>query len=769
VREAESGGRESPPRLPAGYRFGAYEIVRHIGDGGMGAVYEATRSDGTFTKSVAIKVLHGGLHSAEIVRRFHGERQVLGSLTHANIATLLDAGTTESGRPYFVMEYVDGVPIDTYCEARALSLDQRLHLFLDICAAVEHAHSHLVIHRDLKPDNVLVRRDGEVKLLDFGIAKVLRPGPDADAPHTTMFRPMTVRYASPEQLRGDAVTTAADIYSLGVLLFLLVTGRSPYSVEGASAADIERAVCELAPLRPSGIARTAALPWARDLAGDLDAIILMALRKEPERRYRGVDQFAGDIRRYRARLPIAARPDTTRYRVRKFASRNRLASAAAAIAVVGLIAGIATTTWMARVARREAAVAVAEREKARLETNRVQRLNEFLTNVLALPDANWYSPGAGSRYDMTVADLLQQAGQRIDVELQTYPDLAADLHHTLGNTYRSRAMYQDAQRHFAAALKLRQATFGPAHAKVAESLYFLGAAEYWLGREAHGMTLYKQAIDIERALPPGAARNLPYLLSDLSGALRQHGDLANAEQAARESVAIMTRDFGADDPRTIFPAQNLVSLLMDRGEFTEARRLCERILVMARQHPQMRAVPAALYALAGVEAHEGRFPLAEALTREAIDMGVRTVGPDSVEVAHWLGSLASFLRGQGKDAEAFDAARRALAIQEMRFGRGDHRISGTLTELGQSADKLGRTAEAERHLREAIRVTSRSGTPALCSGGQAKWNLSLFLSAHHRQQEIGRLMDEAVADIAAGCGSGGRMHRAAMEAARHMR
>jgi serine/threonine protein kinase/TolA-binding protein len=754
--------------LPAGYRIGAYEIVRHIGDGGMGAVYEATRSDGTFAKSVAIKVVHGGLQSAEIVRRFHAERQVLASLTHANIATLLDAGATESGQPYFVMEYVDGAPIDTYCHQHALPLDQRLRLFLDICAAVEHAHSHLVIHRDLKPDNVLVRQDGEVKLLDFGIAKVLRADPDADAQQTTLFRPMTLRYASPEQVRGETVTTATDVYSLGVLLYQLLTGASPYARDLAGA-QMERAITDAAPARPSDAARdNASIAWRRDLPGDLDAIVLMALRKEPERRYRSVDQLAEDIRRYRARLPIAARPDTTGYRVRKFVSRNRMASVASAVAVLILIAGIVTTTWIARVARREAAVAIAEREKARLEATRVQRLNEFLTNVLALPDANWYSPGAGSRYDMTVADLLKQAARRIDVELGNYPDLAADLHHTLGNTYRSRGMFEDAKQQFSEALALRRKAFGPRHAKVAESLYFLGASEYWLGRERLSTDLFRQALDIERGLPPGDARNLPYLLTDLCGQLRGLGELAEAETYCREALALVEQRNGANDPRTIFPIFALAEVLFARDDMAGARRNFERALTIARAAPELHHVPQALAKLAGMEGAEHHFERAEMLLREAVEKETAASGPTSTQMGTWLALLSGVLRERGQLDEALATARRAVAIQRERLGRTNPRTASALMELGHILAALGRTAEAERTFREALALTHDSDNGNLCTAGLAKWNMAIFLYGVRRVQEGRAFADPAIDEVARGCGRDGRMHReiVAAEAAR---
>jgi serine/threonine-protein kinase len=735
--------------LPAGYRIGTYEIVRHVGDGGMGSVYEATRSDGAFVKSVAIKVVHPGLHSAEMLRRFHSERQVLATLTHANIATLLDAGTTDGGRPYFVMEYVDGSPIDAYCDARELGLDDRLRLFLNVCAAVEHAHEHLVIHRDLKPDNVLVRHDGVVKLLDFGIAKVLHPETEGtDAGTTALFRPMTLRYASPEQVRGDAVTTSTDIYSLGVLLYQLLTRTSPYPLQAVSGPGMERAICDAIPVAPSVAAGSdSATPWQHRLRGDLDAIVLMALRKEPERRYRTVEQFGEDIRRYRSGLPIVARPDTARYRIGKFVRRNRLATVSAVFAVLALLGGVATTTWSARVARREAAAAIVERENARLEAVRVQRLNEFLTNVLALPDSNWYASGAGSRYDMTVADLLKQAGQRIDVELKDYPDLAADLHHTLGNTYRSRGMKPEAWHHFSSALALRQKILDARHPKVAESLFFLGAAEYWLGRRDRALSLYRQALAIERALPFEQARNLPYLLSDMGGVLRQVGDEPGARQALHEAVEVLERRYGPGDMRVAFPLTALGHLELERGDTAASRRLAERALELLRRAGVSAEMWAAVNDLADVELAEGQLAKAEALARQAIDGLVALKGNDPV-LAQWRAKLSSVVRQQGRPREAIEIARAGVGdpTNDLR--------ALALAEIGLSFEALGDMPSADRYLREAVAAVDAREGLGPCFAGQVRLTRAKWLRRRGRLEEAEPLIRHSMKEIESGCGLG---------------
>ncbi|HEV2843761.1 MAG TPA: serine/threonine-protein kinase, partial [Thermoanaerobaculia bacterium] len=360
-----------------GGRLGPYRLLRRIGGGGMGTVYLARRDDEQYQQEVAIKVLRAGLEATEAYHRFIAERQILARLQHPNIARLYDGGTTEDGRPFLVMELVDGLPVDQYCDQGQLNVDQRLGLFRRICSAVEHAHQNLLVHRDIKPGNILVTPDGEPKLLDFGIAKQLEPKVATDSgPLTrTGLRIMTPSYASPEQVKGEAVTTASDVYSLGVLLYELLTGRSPYPSAEVTY-EIERAICEQEPERPSvAVFRAGAVspeeiasarkarPQAlqRRLRGDLDNIVLMALRKEPGRRYGSVAKLSRDLERHQEDLPVAARADTLRYRARKFVVRNR-AGVAAAVAVF-LLVSLLVVGFMARLIEQRHQVA-RERDKA---------------------------------------------------------------------------------------------------------------------------------------------------------------------------------------------------------------------------------------------------------------------------------------------------------------------------------------------------------------------------------------------------------------------
>lgn len=355
-----------------GRQFGAYKTVEQIGVGGMGEVYRAYRADDEYRKEVALKLVRGGQDSGFVVTRFKNERQILASLEHPNIARLLDGGTSEDGTPYLVMELVDGQPITEYCETNALSTRDRLRIFMQVCAAVQYAHQRLIIHRDIKPSNVLVTRDGTPKLLDFGIAKILDTdgGPGKPDQTLTMFRALTPQYASPEQVRGEVITTASDVYSLGVVLFELLTGDSPYP-STTNYQDATRAVCEIEPRKPSTVRRWdgksplklnsgffgKALNFAsggrrNELKGDLDNIVLMALRKEPHRRYVSVEQFAEDIRRYLANLPVLARKDTASYRASKFVLRHKAGVTAATAIMLTVVAGFVITVREASIAQR---------------------------------------------------------------------------------------------------------------------------------------------------------------------------------------------------------------------------------------------------------------------------------------------------------------------------------------------------------------------------------------------------------------------------------
>jgi non-specific serine/threonine protein kinase/serine/threonine-protein kinase len=571
-----------PAEVSPDGRLGPYRLIREIGHGGMGAVYLGVRDDDAFQKRVAIKVLKRGMDTESIVRRFRHERQILASLEHPYIAGLLDGGTTADGRPYFAMEYVEGQSIVDYCDAHRIETRARLDLFRKVCAAVQYAHQNLIIHRDIKPANVLVTQDGTPRLLDFGIAKLLNPELSGHtlAPTAPGLQLMTPEYASPEQVRGDTVTTATDVYSLGVLLYELLAGRLPYRLTSRAPAEIMRIVCESEPIRPStAVTRIEAEPAAeaetgsdaasgatpvskperltsvdverlrRSLVGDLDNIVLKALNKEPSRRYASADQFSEDVRRHLAGLPVIARKDTWTYRTTKFVRRNRAAVVAAAMTLVALVAGIIGTTWQARAAR-------AARARAEQRFGDVRHLaNAFLFEFHdSIADLEGSTPARklvvtkGLEY---LDKLAQDAGDRIDLrreladaylkvgDVQGRP-FTPNLGDTAGalTSYRkSVALYESMAGEAAAEEGVRR--------QLALAYMHLSDVLAAAGDTAGSLSFAQKALAIEKAIssrptdPPEVRRALVAGHTRVGDMLAATGDVAGALDHRRTALAIM--------------------------------------------------------------------------------------------------------------------------------------------------------------------------------------------------------------------------------------
>jgi serine/threonine-protein kinase len=426
----------------------------------MGTVYLAERVDGQFEQQVAIKLLKQGLPGEDARRRFLQERQILARLEHPGIARLLDGGVTAEGTPFFVMEHVEGRPVTAYCNEQNFGIEQRLRVFLEICDAVQYAHRNLVVHRDLKPSNILVDAAGRVKLLDFGIAKLLAEGDDGAPAEATrsVLRAMTPEYAAPEQVRGDPVTTATDVYVLGVLLYELLAGQRPYRVGRGPISELERAILEEEPLRPS--ARTtggAGLPGIgprelqRRLRGDLDGIVLKALEKEPERRYPSAEALATDIRRHLQGLPVSAHGDRLAYRTWKFARRHRLSMAAAGLGFLSLIGGLIGTTWQAQRAAREA--------------RKAEVVKDFLKSLFSASD-----PKEAQGKERTARQLLEDGARRIETELKDQPEVQSEVARLIAAVYRELGEYDRAAPLLSADLERHRKLDGPRSLAVAESL-----------------------------------------------------------------------------------------------------------------------------------------------------------------------------------------------------------------------------------------------------------------------------------------------------------
>ena len=495
-------------RALTGKRIGAYRILREIGQGGMAVVYLAERADDEYCKRVAIKMLKPGTGRDEILRRFRIERQALAALDHPSIVRLLDGGSTEEGLPYLIMEHVDGVRIDEYCDAHKLPITERLQLFRAVCIAVQYAHENLVIHRDLKPSNILITKQGVVRLLDFGIAKVLNPQWSPDTTLTrTDGRPMTPEYASPEQIRGKAITTATDVYSLGVLLFELLSGHRPYRSAGQSLLEMERIVCETEPERPSTViyrkeengpaladAGSPITPESvssqrglepaeleRRLRGDLDTIVMKALEKDPSRRYGTVAELAADIGRSLFHEPVLARPASATYRTRKYVRRHPIGVTVAA-GLVLLLAGFAFMQFfqLRRITR---------------ERDRATRVTEFMEAMFKVSN-----PSEARGNSITAREILDKSSKDIDTGLVQDPELQAQMMFVMGDVYRGLGLFPRAQQLYQRSADIRRRVLGPENSETLRSLDALGWVLNQEGHAAEAEKLQRETVNTRRRI-----------------------------------------------------------------------------------------------------------------------------------------------------------------------------------------------------------------------------------------------------------------------------
>ena len=519
--------------LPAvGDRVGPYRLIRLVGQGGMGVVFEAYRDDDHYQKRVAIKTISRGMDSELILRRFRYERQILARLEHKNIAGLLDGGMAETGQPYFALEFVAGSPIDQYCEAKRLGVRERLQLFRQVCGAVQYAHTNLVIHRDLKPNNILVTTDGTVTLLDFGIAKLLRDPDGSDGGEGLTqpgSAPLTTAYASPEQVKGAAVTAATDVFSLGLVLYKLLAGRHAFAYDLPSGEETRRRIVEETPPPPSAAVATEERRLQRTLHGELDSIVLMALRKEAGRRYASVEQLNEDLLRYLAGLPVAAQPDSVGYRLRKFVRRNRSAVAAGAATLLALLAGLGATIWQARVARHE-------RDRAQLEGAKAERMNLFLQNMLGAADPSWYSPTERPGPQTTIGTIFDAAGRRAESELAAQPELLADVLRTLGRANQALRRLDEAQRQLERARELHLKLQGPAGTDVPKDEHEIGMALAGAGDLPGAERWMRQALEHFQAAGDSLSDDYGRTLGDLGTTLASSGRPAEGEPLIRASA-----------------------------------------------------------------------------------------------------------------------------------------------------------------------------------------------------------------------------------------
>ena len=675
LEDAVASGAASVLQSEIGSRLGPYRLVRELGRGGMGVVYLAERDDDEFQQRVAVKLLHRGLETGEIVARFQTERQILARLDHPSIARLFDGGTSADGRPYFVMELIEGKPIDVHAEG--LSVRGRLELMIDVLAAVREAHRNLVVHRDLKPSNVLVTVDGRPKLLDFGVAKILAPEGRGDVTSHGLALPMTPAWASPEQVLGLPVTTATDVYALGVLLYRLLAGRHPYPVEGRSAREIERLILEHRPERPSAVA-----PLPRQIRGDLDIIVLGALAKEPAERYGSAERLAEDLRLVLQGRPITFRPTPFRTRALKFVRRHRWGTAAAAlIAALALSLAGSLALGSARTAQ---------------ERDRATQVASLLVDLFEIAE-----PGERRGSSITARELLDQGTDRVLHRLGGQPETQGAMLTTLGRLYVQLGLYDRAVEVLRESVAVERRR-GENHPDLVLALRGLGRALALGGRFAEAEPVFREVLERARRLYPADHREIAISLNN--HALVQHdlGDYAAAEPLYREAVELERRTASS------VARSNWALLLIDLGRYDEASAAAREVLAIREKESDPVGIASILEYLAMAHQGAGRLDEAEAAARKSLALRERHLRPDDRDIARSRNVLGAVLRDRG-DLDGGEALlRRALAERRRLLGPGHAEVAVSLEDLGDLLAARGLHEEAGQMFGEAIRILSSS-------------------------------------------------------------
>ncbi|RJP37306.1 MAG: serine/threonine protein kinase [Phycisphaerales bacterium] len=739
--DAVAGGLvvEAASASSIGRSIGPYLLTEHIASGGMGSVYKAVHVQQPDAGPVAVKLVRWGAMTDEMARRFHQERRALAALAHPGITTLLDGGAADDGTPYLVMEYVDGLPIHEYCRTHELSIRQRLELFQEVCAAVQFAHQSLIIHRDLKPGNILVTPDGRPKLLDFGLAKLLGPpvmtGPLQQT--VTLMRVMTPQYASPEQLRGQAITTATDIYSLGVILYELLTGSRPYELADLDRPQVERLVCDVAPPPPSasigrGRRRRGrrdadgrsdatgasggghpAPPWdptspfaglapdqlRRRLRGDLDNIVLRAVHKAPQRRYASADQLADDIRRHLEGLPVIARRDTFAYRGAKFVRRHSVAVLTAVILAVSLIGGIVGTT--AGLIRAERARVDADHEamRARLEAVKAENTAAFLRSMLAMAD-----PLDAAGPDITLREVLDEALRRMSTQFAGQPEVEASLRDTIGTTYLRLGAFDRARRELETAVAMSRRALGDDHPDLARCLHHYATLLEITEDDAQASACHREALEIRRRAFGPRHQEFADSLSALAGLERRRGRYEAADELYREALEIRRGTFGEHHPSVAESLNDLAVLSFASGDFDAADALIERSIQMHRtlrgnEHPSTLIT---IYNMGVFLRDRAEFERAEPLFAQVVDVARRTLPEGHWQTAVFQTSYGLCLRVLGRYEAAEAQLLSAYPALASSLGLEHHYTRQAvlqLVHLYEKWDKPERAAEYRAALR----------------------------------------------------------------------
>ncbi len=770
---------------------GAYKLISPIGFGGAGTVYLAERADRQYSGQVAIKIVESAALHADVSLRFRAERQILASLNHPNIARLIDAGETQQGCPYLVMEYIQGESIDRYCDRVKLDIQGRVRLFLDVCAAVQYAHQNLIVHRDLKPPNILVTPEGSPKLLDFGIAKLLDTRATAAALALTRMndRVLTPEYASPEQILGRPVTTASDVYALGVVLYELLTGVPPYVISDVSQLELERSICTVDPLKPSAVWLSNAAPMSRStitpefiaasrqtsiarlpriLSGDLDAIILRALRKEPELRYTSAEALAADLRRYLESEPVIARQGNWVYHSRRFARKHAFGVGAGA-AFILLLSGFTVVTSLQAHRISLQAKRVAE------ERDRAEQVSTFMAGVFTAAD-----PYSAQGHDVTARELLDQASRRIDGDLIRQPQMRAQLLETIGHAYHRLGYYDKAVGYLRESVHLQENEAQTPNSHLALTLSRLATALRHQGDFDASETAFKDSLRLLRNSQQEKTMEYAELLSELGRLQQIRANIDSARLYFEQSLALMRELRGTTAPESAVVLGELATLAIWKNELPVAEKLirsavqidastlpelhpdrvvAERILgdvlsrmgrideagsilerVLEKQRllygGESAQLGVTMEALLGVRMGQHRFVEAEKLAREALESSKKLLGGDHYQTGYFQTSLAAALAKQGKYAEAEAQVNEAMSIFEKTLPADHQYVAAAEHQLGEIYVATGRATDAETVLKAALGRWQRAHAATwLVARSESVLGEALFLEGHRDQAE----------------------------------
>ena len=723
-----------------GQRLGPYRILRKLGTGGMGDVYLAERADDEYQQQVAIKLVRAGVFSAQVHSRLRQERQILARLQHPNIARLMDGGRTSDGTPYIVMEYIEGEPIDSYCDRRRLGLAARVQLVRTVCSAVHYAHQNLIVHRDLKPNNILITEDGTPKLLDFGIAKLLDTRQSLHTLAVTHldYRVMTPAHASPEQVRGDVITTASDIYVLGVLLYELLCGRRPFQLIGSRVTDMERIICEQEPVPPSVMAARTSAESAelladiaacrgttgprlqKELSGDLDNIVMMAMRKDAGRRYASAEQLAADLERHYGGQTVVAAGDSWSYRTHKFVRRHAVAVGAAALVALALAAFSTVTLLQARRIARERDIAASERQRA-------EQVSSFLVELFQLSD-----PSKSRGNQVTARELLDLGARRISNGLANQPLTRATLMGTIGGVYGSLGLYSDAVNLQRESLTLLQKLHGPRHTEVALAMSALGATLREQGQYAEAQRTLTEAFEMQRGLSGNAALELAPILLELGRLAEYRGQLQPAREYYERSIELYGRHGLERQPEMASALNDLAGLHLQRGDYPAAARLYRSALDIDRSalgldHPQ---VAMHIQSLALTLQRQGLLQEAEPLYAESLALIQRVLGPQHPNTLDAMANYGTFLRRNGQPDRAETVFRDVLQRDIVARGAGHVFVGHDHVNLGALLVDTNRAQDAVNEFLAALGIYAQAlpdehafVAVALCGLGRAQLQL----------------------------------------------